>query len=414
MGDMTIRRFMIDTPFDDVENEFLLGNLASRNWVRTEAADWDLLWSFEIPSLAKFRSIRPEQRVNHFPGSITLHFKDELHHFLARAADRMAPAAGWYDFFPRTFAMPGDYDRWRAVAAAEPGVIWIRKPKRMMGGIGISLFVDPDVVEPDDGIIIQQYVADPLLLPGPRYKHSLRIYVLVTSLDPLAAFIYPNGPVKFTSRPYGTSPEQLADPVVHLTNPHVQRTNDEVPDPVRAIDLVEYRSRLRQVGHDDDRLWKRIRSVLAQTLVAHREPMLRISRHAGAHLGSCFELFGFDIVIDSGMRPWLIEANVSPGLGARGTPGSAGLAFQRGVKNSMVGDLLELIGAGDAGFSVGSPVPRFQAEHARRQSFEVLYPASDTAGVFSCFEKPGPADEELLDVSRDLRWRRALHHERSA
>ncbi len=395
---MTTRRFRLTTPFDETENEFLLANLASRNWERTEAADWDLLWSFDMPTRAVFRSLRPDQRVNHFPGSITLHFKDELHHFLARGAARVGPAAGWYDFFPRTFSMPADYERWCAVAEAEPGVIWIRKPKRMMGGIGMSLFTYPDRVEPDDGFIIQQYVADPFLFPGEPYKHSLRIYVLVTSLDPLAAFVYPNGPVKFTSRRYGTAPEQLADPVVHLTNPHVQQTNDEVTDPVRAIDIVELRSRMRQAGHDDDRLWKRIRSILAQTLIAHREPMLRVSSHAGAALGSCFELLGFDLVIDAGMRPWLIEANVSPGLGGRGAPGSPGRAFQRGVKESMVGDLLDLIGAGAGGFSVESPPQRFSAERARRQSFEVLYPAQDTSELLRGFEVFRPTDEELLDV----------------
>ncbi len=395
---MTTRRFRLATPFDDAENEFILTSLATRYWERTEAADWDLFWSFDVPSRSVYHSLRPEQRVNHFPGAITLNLKDELHHFLSEAATRLGPAAGWYDFFPPTFSMPADYERWRAVAAAERGVIWIRKPKRMWGGIGISLFTDPDEIEPDGNFIVQQYVDDPLLLPGQPYKHSIRIYVVVTSLDPLVAFIYPNGLVKFTSRQYGTTPEQLADPVIHLTNPLVQRTNDQVPDPVRAIDLVEYRSSMRGAGHDDDLFWRRIRSILAQTLIAHREPMLRVSRYVCASLGSCFELFGFDVVVDTGLRPWLIEANISSGLGARGTPGSTHRASQRGVKKQMVEDLLELVGAGDSGFSIGTPAQRFQAERERRGSFEVLYPATDTADLLPRFEALRPADAGLLDV----------------
>lgn len=52
---------------------------------------------------------------------------------------------------------------------------------------------------------------------------------------------------------------------------------------------------------------------------------------------NCFELFGFDILIDDTLKPWLIEVNLSPSLGCD-TP------LDTKVKASLLTDLLTLVG----------------------------------------------------------------------
>ena len=52
---------------------------------------------------------------------------------------------------------------------------------------------------------------------------------------------------------------------------------------------------------------------------------------------NCFELLGFDILIDSKFRPWLIEVNLSPSLNT-----DSKLDFL--IKSNLLRDLFNLVG----------------------------------------------------------------------
>jgi tubulin polyglutamylase TTLL5 len=52
---------------------------------------------------------------------------------------------------------------------------------------------------------------------------------------------------------------------------------------------------------------------------------------------NCFELFGFDLLLDDTLKPWLIEVNLSPSLGCD-TP------LDTKIKASLLTDLLTLVG----------------------------------------------------------------------
>lgn len=50
----------------------------------------------------------------------------------------------------------------------------------------------------------------------------------------------------------------------------------------------------------------------------------------------CFELYGFDVMFDSELKPWLIELNMSPNM-------SAGNDADRQLKADMIDDALNII-----------------------------------------------------------------------
>lgn len=52
---------------------------------------------------------------------------------------------------------------------------------------------------------------------------------------------------------------------------------------------------------------------------------------------NCFELFGFDVLIDDKMEPWLLEVNLTPAM-------SCDSPLDQKVKSNCIADLLSLAG----------------------------------------------------------------------
>jgi len=83
--------------------------------------------------------------------------------------------------------------------------------------------------------------------------------------------------------------------------------------------------------------WSRIYDVIIKSFLSGENAMMASLRQTCVSRGSCFELVGFDILIDSELKPWLIEINLSPSL-ATESP------LDINIKNNLLTDLLNLVG----------------------------------------------------------------------
>ena len=83
--------------------------------------------------------------------------------------------------------------------------MYIFKPSNMSCGRGIKIIGRQDVVKnkKNGGYLISKYISNPHLIQG--YKYDLRVYILVTCFDPLKAYIYTKGLVRFATQPYSNN-----------------------------------------------------------------------------------------------------------------------------------------------------------------------------------------------------------------
>ena len=92
------------------------------------------------------------------------------------------------------------------------------------------------------------------------------------------------------------------------------------------------------MGHDDVLMFKKIEDLIIKTVLSVEPIVNNANDMFCPHPRyNCFELFGFDVLIDQMLEPWLIEVNLTPALGCD-TP------LDQKIKANVTSDLLSLIG----------------------------------------------------------------------
>jgi len=304
--------------------------LKGRGWRETEhETDWDIVWAEKDWFVEVFDHVhlQPHQRVNHFRNFRELTRKDLMVKNLKRYRSTLEKEgrhseAAEVDFFPLTYNMPGEYSLFVEEFKRNPNTIWIMKPIGKSQGKGIFLFTKLAQVaqwkndfrwKPDnpqaEPYVVQRYVANPLLVGGKKF--DLRIYVLVTSYSPLTAYLYRTGFARFTHHRYSSDPEDIANNFIHLTNVAIQKTSENYDSVTGGKwDLRQLKLFLMSKYGQDAvaECFRRIHNIFIRSLLAVAKIMIN-DKH-------CFELYGYDILIDSNLKPWLIEVNASPSFTA--------------------------------------------------------------------------------------------------
>ena len=130
-----------------------------------------------------------------------------------------------YDICPDTYLLPDDYSKMVKDRESNPKVLYIMKPNASSCGKGIQVLGPTDPIPKKGGYLISKYIANPHLIN--ELKYDLRIYVMVTSYDPLKVYLFRDGLTRFATQKYTTNINNLKQRYVHLTNYSVNKRNIE-------------------------------------------------------------------------------------------------------------------------------------------------------------------------------------------
>ncbi|XP_034509670.1 tubulin polyglutamylase TTLL7 isoform X3 [Ailuropoda melanoleuca] len=223
----------------------------------------NLIWCDSAVQQEKIAELQNYQRINHFPGMGEICRKD----FLARNMTKMIKSRPLdYTFVPRTWIFPAEYTQFqnymKELKKKRKQKTFIVKPANGAMGHGISLIRNGDKLPSQDHLIVQEYIEKPFLMEG--YKFDLRIYILVTSCDPLKIFLYHDGLVRMGTEKYIPPNESnLTQLYMHLTNYSVNKHNerferDETENKGSKRSIKWFTEFLQANQHDVAKFWSDI------------------------------------------------------------------------------------------------------------------------------------------------------------
>ncbi|SCO67758.1 tubulin tyrosine ligase-like protein 1, putative [Plasmodium vivax] len=340
-----------------------------RKWeLTTHESEWNMCWSEKdwINEVYDSLSLRNNQYVNHFRNYYER--KDLLAKNMKRLKKQQEKMKNeeelkLLDITPVTFVLPLEYKLFLEEYKRRGNRVWIMKPIGKSQGKGIFLFSkisqikswsvgrpaersragaaaaaaevaernraaelaernnavaaaelekppegDPSAERPEQ-YIVQEYIPNPLLIGGKKF--DIRLYVLIVCYSPLTIYLYRSGFARFAHTYFKNEKNHMTDVTMHLTNVSIQKNAEGYDDNVGGKWFVRELFLYMSSRYGYDRVMQLIGDIencIIQSFLAVHKIIIN-DRH-------CFELYGFDILIDSNLKPWLIEVNSSPSLSA--------------------------------------------------------------------------------------------------
>jgi len=295
---------------------------------KSDSASSILVWYDSITGSDYFKALKPWQVVNRIPSMNVLCRKAPFTRIIQKIGKYYPDL---YSFLPKSYILPFmNSQLLRRIS--KKGEKFIIKPDSGSLGQGITI-VEPGMeFSPDDSLAVAQKYIPSFLLDDTKF--DLRIYVLISSLSPLEIYVYRDGLARFCSEKNGSSSSYS-----QITNVTYNKTNIEAENFENISKLISdvFPRLKREYDVNIDELWRKIDNVVVLTIIAAYSYLEKGEHWECPRIGysRCFQILGFDILLDQNLEPYVIEVNYRPSLEYHRGP-------ERRMKVNMVAEAIKI------------------------------------------------------------------------
>lgn len=91
----------------------------------------------------------------------------------------------------------------------------------------------------------------------------------------------------------------------------------------------QLKSKIIDQGHNWLQIEAELKDVIIKTIISVESHIVHQQNMMTRNRNCCFELYGFDIILDYKMKPWVLEVNTSPSF-------SSSSGFDKRLKTKLI------------------------------------------------------------------------------
>lgn len=264
----------------------------------------------------------PWKAINRIPHSNVLCKKNLLSINIKRAKEFFPEL---YCFYPNTFIIPSERKNFLEVLKNSEREYLI-KPSSGSFGRGIRIINhDSLIFTLNEEAVAQEYVKSFLLNDT---KFDLRIFVLVSSVNPLKIYIFRDGVARFCSLK-----SKCNSKYSRITNVALNRNANGSNVKDTSVLISNVFSKMEKEGINTNEIWNKIDDIVVLTIISSYKYLLEGDKEK--QYNYCFQIFGFDILLDEKLNPYLLEVNYRPSLDYY-------TGFEKRMKVEMIRDAIRI------------------------------------------------------------------------
>lgn len=286
-----------------------------------------LVWYDDLRKKDFYGPLKPWQIVNRFPMINVICRKAPFVRLIQRTAPTFPTS---FKFLPKSFLVPLQAKEFEEEVHKNKQR-WIVKPDRGSLGAGIKIIEIGGIIPKIERLCVAQEYIPSFHIDG--YKFDFRIYALVASVDPLRVYVYRNGVARFCSKKSGEK-----SVFAELTNKSLNKKNPDVIMTQIVKMIADVMTRLETEGYDVNRLWSRIDRAIVSTIITSTRFLKRGMEKQCPRIGyqRCFQILGFDVLLDEELNPYILEVNYRPSL-------ETNADYERKMKSAMLADCMRIM-----------------------------------------------------------------------